>query len=215
MKPRDRGLLTRVLLSQIAGYRAESLIGDLTEQYVQGRGALWYWRQVMLAILTSYLRLLRIHGLSFFGAIAVGAAGVQTCLALVQWMSEAMWRWELAMFGPALTAADLRALEHILFWVAWTPFTAVIYSILGRLIAAIHPAHSRWVVCLFTAFILQSRLPWTIRLFLIDEGDGLYVSYAVQDLTATLICVVGAWLGFLFHLRTQRHIELPERELPE
>lgn len=214
MMPRESRLLTRALLSQIKGYRAESLIGDLTEQYVQGRGALWYWRQVLLAVITSYLRLVRMHGVSFIGATAVGAGGVQVCIALVQWVSDIVWHRELALFGASPTAAELRSLEHVLFWVAWTPLTAVIYGILGRLIAAIYRQHPQWVVGLFTVFILQSRLPWTIRLFFVDGGDGQYISYAVQDLVATLICVAGAWLGCLWHLRAERRLNLPGRKYP-
>ena len=212
MRSRD-SWLAGVLLRQIKGYRAESLIGDLAEEYARGRSASWYWRQVLLAVITSYVRLLRIHGLPLFGAITLGAVGVQSCVALIQWVSDMVWHRELAMFGASLTAADLRSLEHILFWVAWTPLTAVIYGILGRLIAAVHRQHPLWVVGIFTAFILQSRLPWTIRLLFVDGDDGQYVPYAVQDLIATVICVAGAWLGYLWHLRAQRRLNLPGRNL--
>ena len=214
MSSRASRLLAGVLFSQIRGYRAASLIGDLTEEYAQGRSALWYWRQVLLAVITSYLRLLRIHGISFLGATALGAGGVQVCVALIQWMSEFVWHWELATFGVGLTAAYLQSMEHILFWVAWTPLTAVIYCSLGRLIAAIHRSHPKLVVGIFTAFILLSRLPWTIRLFLVDGDDSQYFSYPVQDLIATLICVAGAWLGCIWHLRVGRRLSLPERISP-
>ena len=204
MSSRAARVLAECLLRQVGGYRAESLIGDLMEEYAQGRGASWYWRQVLYAVITSYLRLLRIHGLSFFSAIALGAVGVELCVALVQWMSEVAWHRELALSGTGLTAGDLRATELTLFWVAWTPLTAVIYGILGRLIAAIHRAHPQWVVGIFVAFILSSRLPWTIRLFLADAGDPWWVPYPVQDLIATLICVSAAWLGCMWHLRVAR-----------
>jgi hypothetical protein len=214
MSSRASRMFAGVLLGQIRGHRAESLIGDLTEQYAQGRSAPWYWRQVLLAVMASYVRLLRIHGISFFGAIALGAGGVQICVALVQWMSEIMWHQELHTFGAGLTAADLQSMENLLFWVAWTPLTAVTYLILGRLIAAIHPPHPKWVVSIFTAFILLSRLPWTVRLFLVVADDAQYVSYAVQDLLATLICVAGAWFGCLWHLHTQRRFNLSNRMIP-
>jgi hypothetical protein len=208
MSSRISRVLAGRLLRQIKSYRAESLIGDLTEEYAGGRSAIWYWRQVLLAVMTSYLRLLRIHGISFLGAVALGAGGVQVCIALVQWLSDIVWHWELATFGATLTAADLQSTELILFWVAWTPLTAVTYGILGRLIAALHSAHPKWVVGIFISFILLSRLPWTVRLFLVDAGDTRYVSYPVQDLIATLICVAGAWLGCMWHLRAQRRSNL-------
>jgi hypothetical protein len=206
MNSRMGRMLAGGLLRQIGGYRAESLIGDLTEEYAQGRSGLWYWRQVLLAVLTSYLRHLRIHGIRFLGAIALGAGGVEACIALIQWLSDLVWRKELAIFGAALSAADLQSLELILFWGAWTPLTAVIYGLLGRLIAASHSRHPKWVVGIFISFILISRLPWTVRLFLVDTGDTRYLSYPMQDLIATLLCVAGAWLGCAWHLRAERRL---------
>ena len=34
----------------------ESLIGDLVEQYQQGRGRLWYWRQVIVIVFLGLYR---------------------------------------------------------------------------------------------------------------------------------------------------------------
>ena len=214
MSSRAARVLAECLLRQVGGYRAESLIGDLMEEYAQGRGASWYWRQVLYAVITSYFRLLRIHGLSFFSAIALGAVGVELCVALVQWMSEVAWHRELALSGTGLTAGDLRATELTLFWVAWTPLTAGIYGILGRLIAAVYRPHPRWVVGIFMGLILLSRLPWTLRLFLVDADDTGFIPYSVQDLIATLICVSAAWLGCLWHLRVERRSRLLNRILP-
>ncbi len=214
MSSRASRVIAECLLRQVRGYRAESLIGDLMEEYAQGRSALWYWRQVLYAVITSYLRLLRIHGISFASAVALGAGGVQGCVALVQWMSEVAWHRELAMSGTALTAGDLRTAELTLFWVAWTPLTAVIYGFLGRIIAAVYRPHPQWVVGIFMGLILLSRLPWTLRLFLVDFGDTWLVPYPVQDLIATLICASAAWLGCLWHLRVERRSRMPKRILP-
>jgi len=40
----------------IPGKRNEALAGDLFEQFSQGRSALWYWRQVLGAILVGYTK---------------------------------------------------------------------------------------------------------------------------------------------------------------
>jgi hypothetical protein len=214
MSSRVSRVLAECLLRQVSGYRAESLIGDLMEEYAQGRSACWYWRQLLLAVITSHFRLLRIHGISFSSAVALGAGGVQACVALVQWLSEVAWHRELAMSGAGLTAGDLRAAELTLFWVAWTPLAAVIYGILGRLIAAVYRPHPRWVVGIFMGFILLSRLPWTLRLFLADADDSGFIPYSVQDLSATLICAAAAWLGCLWHLRMERRSWMLKRILP-
>jgi hypothetical protein len=42
-----------------AGWHSESLAGDLIEQYAQGRSRLWYWQQVVLAIVLARARAMR------------------------------------------------------------------------------------------------------------------------------------------------------------
>jgi hypothetical protein len=37
-----------------AGEKTEALIADLVEQYQRGRSAMWYWRQVIVAIVVSF-----------------------------------------------------------------------------------------------------------------------------------------------------------------
>ena len=214
MKSRIRRLITAGVVRQIGGYRAESLIGDLTEEYAHGRSAFWYWRQVLVAVLTSYLRYLRLHGMTFLGAVALGAVGVEGCITLVHWLSDLMWREELATYGAALSAADLQSMELILFWGAWTPLTAVIYFVLARLIAASHSPHPNWVVGIFILLILISRLPWTVRLFLVATSDTRCLSYPVQDLIATMLCVVAAWLGGSWHLGADQRLNSITRMPP-
>jgi hypothetical protein len=36
--------------------RNEALIGDLAEQYRQGRSRSWYWRQVVIVVLVGYCK---------------------------------------------------------------------------------------------------------------------------------------------------------------
>jgi hypothetical protein len=188
------------LLRQVSGYRSESLIGDLAEQHAAGRGTLWYYRQVILAVTSSHLRLVRLHGVRFLGALAIGAGGVPLCIALIQWLSDIVWHREMLLFGSSLPGYRLRTIDLVMFWVAWTPLTTLLYAIIGRLVAHIYRPHPKLVVCSFVCFILLSRLPWTFKLFLFDMDDSQYVSYPVQDLIATLLCVAGAWYGGLWQI---------------
>ena len=50
----------------------ESVIGDLDERYRQGRSYLWYWRQALLAIVTSFFNEVGTHKLLTLRAIATG-----------------------------------------------------------------------------------------------------------------------------------------------
>lgn len=52
-------LATWMLLRLGTRQYAESLAGDLFEHYQNGRSRLWYWRQVMLALLLARTAVLR------------------------------------------------------------------------------------------------------------------------------------------------------------
>jgi hypothetical protein len=191
---------TSWLLRQVSSYRAESLIGDLAEQYASGRGTAWYYRQVILAVATSHVRLVRLHGVRFLGAITLGAGGVPLCIALIEWLSDIFWHHEMLIFGSSLPENRLRTIDLVMFWVAWTPLTALLYGIIGRCVAHSYRPRPKLVVGSFVCVILASRLPWTLKLFLFDMDDSQYVSYPVQDLVATFLCVAGAWCGGLWQM---------------
>jgi hypothetical protein len=52
-------LATWLLQLLAAGRHSESLAGDLMEQFAQGRSRLWYWRQVVMAIVLARVRAFR------------------------------------------------------------------------------------------------------------------------------------------------------------
>lgn len=56
------------------GGKKESLIGDLLEEFRDGRSASWFWRQVVAAIAVSFLNQLRAHWLTLSIQLAFAAA---------------------------------------------------------------------------------------------------------------------------------------------
>lgn len=84
---------TWVLKRLALGERQESLIGDLIEQYRQGRSTSWYWRQVLMAILVSATNELRDHKRFMVRLVVVGSgcllhsrsAGRRASLASGSW----------------------------------------------------------------------------------------------------------------------------------
>lgn len=50
---------------------AEAIAGDLLEQYQQGRSRLWYWREVIVAILTGTWSEVQQHSLLVLASIAM------------------------------------------------------------------------------------------------------------------------------------------------
>jgi hypothetical protein len=81
-------LLRRV----VSGPKRESLIGDLDEQFARGHSSLWYWRQVLSAILVGVIGDLREHPVLVIRSVvltwAVVIAWVESTLALYLWVSE-------------------------------------------------------------------------------------------------------------------------------
>ena len=69
-------------------YHAESLAGDLIEQYQQGRSRAWCWRQVLAAILYARVRFIDAPPrraaikvlLLAFGVLALGAGTITWAL---------------------------------------------------------------------------------------------------------------------------------------
>jgi signal peptidase I len=63
------------------GYRYQSLVGDLIEEYHSGRSRAWYWRQVVLAIMAGAGDRMRVEGDLGAGAVIVTTASQQNPLA--------------------------------------------------------------------------------------------------------------------------------------
>jgi len=55
-KPKPPKLATWLLERLTSGYHNDPLAGDLIEEYGRGRSRVWYWRQVLIAILVSTRR---------------------------------------------------------------------------------------------------------------------------------------------------------------
>lgn len=98
---------TWVLKRLALGERQESLIGDLIEQYRQGRSASWYWRQVLMAILVSATNELRDHKRFMVRLVVVGSAIWVLASLPVRWASSLVGIWLLVYAACGLGVALL------------------------------------------------------------------------------------------------------------
>ena len=74
MRPAKPPRLARWLLERFGtASRLHSLIGDLAEEYANGRSGAWYWQQALGTVALDFLRALRTHPLSFIVATITGA----------------------------------------------------------------------------------------------------------------------------------------------
>ena len=132
--------------------KRESLVGDLMEQYREGRSATWYWGQVLRAIIASTSEELIAHKLIALRALALGLALYFLFSVPVGWLSIVAQRW----IGRAVISCAPDA-----FWCQFlsNQFSAelLVYfacALSGWLIARLHRQHAIAAVCVFSAAVL-------------------------------------------------------------
>jgi hypothetical protein len=136
----------------VSGPRRESLLGDLIEQYRQGRSGIWYWRQVLAAILVGIAHDLASHKTLALRAVTIGltlyylfsfpvtwAAGIAGT-----WVSQQVILCEPESFWCQFWRNQLSA--ELLIYVAGAAS--------GGIVARMH--HKHWVamLSLYTASVL-------------------------------------------------------------
>jgi hypothetical protein len=88
------------LLKQWASpYQRESLVGDLLEMYRAGRSRMWYWRQVIAALILARARALRSLPHTGFGS------------ALVRLVNALLLAGIIALGIGSLTQADTTRID--------------------------------------------------------------------------------------------------------
>ena len=131
--------------------RPESLAGDLIERYRQGHSAMWYWRQVLAAILAGLIRDIRDHRLLAIRAVAIGWLLAVLFSFPVNWMSNASRAWLIEWL------VDTR--RYSFWWVFWSgqlPYAllaCVACAISGWIIARLHQGHAVAMVSVFAAVV--------------------------------------------------------------
>jgi hypothetical protein len=101
-KPIPPRLATWLIEQLGRGSKTQSLIGDLSEQYAEGRSASWYWRQILAALAIEFADSAREHGLSFASAVVLAYAAVHVSdipgpvmrhLLVRMWGFSWQWQW--------------------------------------------------------------------------------------------------------------------------
>jgi hypothetical protein len=136
---RPPALATWLFEWMVSDPRREALAGDLVERYGAGGSAGWYWRQVLVAIVSSFLRDFGDHKLLAVRAVAVGWA--------LYWMSSFPVRWLWSLGYP----------PRILTYVAC--------GITGWMVARFHRAHRVSAIAMYAGSLLLvhgSFLAWDL-----------------------------------------------------
>lgn len=174
-----------LLHHQVGGYRVESLVGDLTEEYTLGRSTRWLWSQVLLAIARSYLRALRLFGPRFLGALAIGWGTLLLGITLIERAS--------AIFQHRLGVLSTNAIDDII-----VPLLELFIDLAaGRLVVRIYRPHQKLVAGAFAISILAAwDLPWLCAIATDD-------SHLAEGLFFTFLWTASVWFGGLWQIRVE------------
>ncbi len=190
------------------GSRFEPLIGDLLEQFEEGRSRLWYWRQATGAFATHALGALRAHAPSFIAAILVG------CVLSSLWQLGCSLAFQSVYVDLAEVKQHPWTLEALLRLAGMQANMASEYALCftsAWVVTRVHRAHQRAVLAAFVATLIAQRIPAIARLVLDGATDaGSAVSVATQIILSALraACTL---VGGLWATRSKRLVEMDRR----
>jgi hypothetical protein len=192
-RPAPPAFATR-LLALFMGPGNQALVGDLLEQYSEGRSRWWFWRQVVAAVAQSALVNAREHPISSLGGVlagcitlyAFGAVGsvLRTQLTVGSLINFKLWWWQHS--GPSLG------------WplgIAWFTVGSIVS---GWIVARTHDTRWAGTVVLFLAtyFVIELGLVgWmAIRVY---RDPHVYVFWERTRLIGELTMLFVVWPTFI------------------
>lgn len=192
-----------VLERVAAGARFDPLIGDLSEQFAQGRSRIWYWRQALGALNIRVLEIARAHGPSFIVAIFAGWALnglLERCCSLTfQPFYQNLAPVKLHPWSATALLRLCGMVGNSLFWCAICFASAWV-------VTRVHRAHQRAVLMVFMALQLAQHLPGIVLLVAATAHDPrLALSLATQIILTGLNAAFTLAAGLLAIRIQRRH----------
>jgi hypothetical protein len=117
-----------------------ALTGDLLEECARGRSAIWYWRQVLIAIWIGIWGAIRDHKLLALRAVATGCATNYVFLLL----------W-LRFLDPLPNPGSMASIVH---WIPGLSIILLTQSATGWVVARTHRAQPVPMVLVFVIWLL-------------------------------------------------------------
>jgi hypothetical protein len=170
-------------------------MGDLMEEYRNGRSSAWYWRQVLLTIAVTLWKEISVHKLLAARAVATGWAVWFLYVSLI-----APWLYKLLipLSHRFPVAFDLYVPSGFVWWIIWLSVRAAS----GWIVARLHGEHRIAMVLTFSASVLLWKLqtlPWIFSNLVVDAiGDSRYAPYIVANFASVLLPPVFILVGGLW-----------------
>lgn len=189
-------------------WRADALIGDLAEQFSEGRSRSWYWLQTAGTLVVDLRRATYAHGLTATAALMIGCA--------------------LMSLGERSSALVFRAIYGSLGEVSRNPWTAegmlTFLTLLAKtasnctlclascwVVTRIHRPHPRAALVAFAIALTAQHLPAIGRLVLAASDDSRFAGSLATELVITSITGVFSLAEGLWVIRTKRSAEMNRR----
>ena len=167
-----------------------ALIGDLLEERERGRSAIWYWRQVLIAVWIGIWVAIREHKVLALRAVATGFA--------IEFLFVFLWE----RLGPEL------AMFSIMQWMTQVSITLLTQVATGWVVARTHRAHQVPMVLVFLVCILFFYASYTFssaRILLVGSiNNAEFRPYLAMYLVTIFLATVGILLGGIFGARPKR-----------
>jgi hypothetical protein len=136
----------------VFGPRRESLLGDLIEQYRQGRSRSWYWRQVLAAIVVGNVHDVAAHKMLALRALTIGLTLYYLFSFPVTWAAGIAENWvsqQVIVCDPTSFWCQ--------FWRNQFSVELLIYvagAVSGGIVARLHRKHWVAMLSLYAASVL-------------------------------------------------------------
>jgi hypothetical protein len=189
-----------------SGSRFEPLIGDLAEQFAEGRSRLWYWRQTTGALVVESSRVLRAHGLSLALAVLVGY-GVTSL-----WVACNLFVFQPFFDSPA-AASSYRWTGSLRFWglLANEASLTALFFVSTWIVTRIHRTHRRAALMIFMAALTAQRLPALAQLVTDATIHSRLPPLLIPEIMRTCLQAVFVLLAGLWLIGTHRFEDMDRR----
>jgi len=160
----------------------EALAGDLVEEYRGGRSVLWYWRQVLMAVLVGCGKEIRTHKLLAARAVIIGWAASILSVYLIDGPLYRLYFRALGLAGG-------------LWWQHYYTYPLVLIPCIGGflsgwVVARFHRTHRVAMVFTYVVFVLLTGFPEFLRLATNSFSNFRFLPYlSVYSLTESLFVV--------------------------
>jgi len=164
-----------------------ALSGDLLEERERGRSAIWYWRQVVIAVWVGIWGAIRDHKVMALRAVATGFA--------MEYFFLFLWEYQSVLFkGHGLP------LISIVMWIGNLSLVLLTQTTTGWVVARTHGAHHIPMVLMFlTCFFpwyFGPQLFWAIKMLVDwDHIDPAVHPYVLYTLVSNFLTVVSVLFG--------------------